>query len=439
MSRKRYCLVGTGDRGIHMFVLPLVKTYADVAELVGICDQNPGRLAYTQRLLGSDLPAYMDFNEMLAAVPCDTVIVTTKDSTHHEFIIKALQSGKDVITEKPMTIDEEKCRAILAAEKQTGRNVRVTFNYRYAPLKTRLKEVLLSGIVGHITLVEFRWFLDTVHGANYFRRWHAEKCNSGGLLVHKATHHFDLVNWWTGQEPMEVFATGSQRFYGPTRAERGERCLDCAYRQTCEFYLDLRDDARLRELYLENEHYDGYKRDLCVFAPRIDIEDTMSALVRYRNGMMLSYSLSSYAPFEGWSIAFNGPKGRLEVTDEETFIPVEQRPLADRAAKANRYPVDWYQAGHGSIAPKTSARIRFYPIYGGVQSIEVDEGEGGHGGGDPLLLDMLFREGVPDPLGHTAGSRAAAMSLLIGVAANKSMATGRKIGIDELLGTGNGD
>ena len=52
----------------------------------------------------------------------------------------------------------------------------------------------MDGLVGRPLLVDFSWVLDTSHGADYFRRWHREKQNSGGLLVHKSTHHFDLVN-----------------------------------------------------------------------------------------------------------------------------------------------------------------------------------------------------------------------------------------------------
>ncbi|NLG84922.1 MAG: Gfo/Idh/MocA family oxidoreductase [Firmicutes bacterium] len=434
MAKKKYCLVGTGVRGVKMFLLPLVKDYADVAELTGICDLNPGRLALAKRLLGRDVPAFTDFGEMLANVSCDTVIVTTKDATHHEYIIKALEAGKDVITEKPMTIDDEKCRAILAAEERAGRRVRGTFNYRYAPFKTKIKELLRQGIVGEIFSVEFRWFLDTVHGADYYRRWHAQKANSGGLLVHKATHHFDLVNWWTGQEPELVFALGARRFYGPTRDQRSERCLDCRFTSACQFHLDLRADEELRSFYLENEAHDGYHRDGCVFSPRIDIEDTMSVLVRYKNGMLLSYNLSSYAPFEGWSVAFNGPLGRLEATEEETFLPTTQPRFAARTAPENRYPADWYLAAFGEKERKTRFTIRFYPVYGGVETFTVPASEGGHGGGDRRLLEMLFREDVLDPLGHAATSRDGAMSILIGIAANKSIATGQPVRIAELLG-----
>src|SRR5690625_99249 len=178
MSKKRYVMVGMGGRGLGMFATPMENSYADVADLVAICDINGKRLEYAQEVLGRKIPAYTDFDQMLDEVECDTVIVTTKDSTHHEFIVKALKRGKDAITEKPMTVDDEKCREILAAEEESGRKVWVTFNYRYTPYATRIKEIIDSGVIGDVLSVDFQWFLDTMHGADYFRRWHREKANS---------------------------------------------------------------------------------------------------------------------------------------------------------------------------------------------------------------------------------------------------------------------
>ena len=119
----------------------------------------------------------------------DTVIVTTMDRYHHEYIIKALEYGCDAISEKPMTIDEEKCNAILAKEKETGKKVIITFNFRFMPNMIRVKELINEGAVGKILSVNFEYLLDTSHGADYFRRWHRRKENSGGLLIHKASHH----------------------------------------------------------------------------------------------------------------------------------------------------------------------------------------------------------------------------------------------------------
>ena len=150
----------------------------------------------------------------------DVVLVTSIDRTHHNYIIRAMELGCDVITEKPMTIDEEKCQAILDAVERTGRKLRVTFNYRYAPHNTKIKELIMNDAIGDVISVHFEWLLNTEHGADYFRRWHRDKRNSGGLLVHKSTHHFDLVNFWLGTTPETVFAMGDLSFYGRENAEK---------------------------------------------------------------------------------------------------------------------------------------------------------------------------------------------------------------------------
>lgn len=430
-----YCIVGVGGRGISMYGVDIIGQYADVARLTGLCDINYGRLQLAQSVLGGDIPIFTDFDEMLDAVDCDVVIVTTKDSTHDEFIVRAMRRGKDVISEKPMTTDAEKCRAILQAERETGRSLRVTFNYRYAPFKTEIKRLLKEGIVGDIHSVEFRWFLDTVHGADYFRRWHARKENSGGLLVHKATHHFDLINWWLDREPQEVMAMGSRQYYVPERQPgHGERCSACAVTASCPFYLDLSAHEDLKHLYQEQAGFDGYHRDGCVFSERIDIEDTMSALIRYPQQLQVTYALTAATPFEGWQVAFNGSLGRLEAFEPECFVMDDD--VVD-FARRSQYPVrqnrDWREASEGHCPPAKELEIRFYPLFGGLQTFHVPYVDADHGGGDRRLKDHLFRGAHEDPFGHVAGSRAGAMSILVGIAANQSMETKRTVGIADLL------
>src|SRR5690606_17599671 len=171
----------------------------------------------------------------------------------------------------------------------TGKSLRVTFNYRYAPAYTKVRELVMLGAVGRPLSVDFSWLLDTSHGADYFRRWHREKQNSGGLLVHKATHHFDLVNWWIDSYPDEVFAFGDLLFYGKQNADaRGEtysykRYTGIPAARQDPFALFLDQDASLRGLYLEAETDNGYIRDRNVFGEPITIEDTMAVTARYRN------------------------------------------------------------------------------------------------------------------------------------------------------------
>ena len=431
---KNYCIVGTGHRAMDMFAKDMMETYPHYVRITGLCDINVGRAEWMQKELGGDIPVFTDFDEMLKAVPCDVVIVTTRDSVHDVYMNKAMKAGKDVITEKPMTINDEKCRSILTTQQETGRDVKVTFNYRYAPYKTKIKELLSEGIIGEVHSVEFRWFLDTVHGADYFRRWHRKKENSGGLLVHKSTHHFDLINWWLDLDPQEVLAMGARKYYVSDRKPgHGERCLTCAIKNDCEFGLDIT-KGKHRDPYFENEQYDGYYRDQCVFSDEIDIEDTLSVLVRYPNDIQLTYGLTAATSFEGWQVAFNGSKGRLEAFEPEYFVTEEEMvQFGERDNPSVRRRVDWRNAKAGDKEEVKSYQIRFYPLFGGVETFDVQHVEGGHGGGDRRLKDHLFIPGSPDPLGHAAGSRAGAMSILVGVAANKSIEERRIVTIEELL------
>ena len=423
-ERTRYAIVGLGGRS-RMYVKAVTQTYADQTELVGLCDVNEGRLALCMeeaRAKGAEPRAYLaaDFDRMLAETRPDCVIVTTKDCHHDEYLCRAMEAGCDAITEKPMTTDEHKCQRILDTQRRTGRKLTVTFNYRYSPPRTQLKDLLMSGVIGDVLSVDFHWMLDVHHGADYFRRWHRNKANSGGLMVHKATHHFDLVNWWLSSVPESVFASGRRVFYTPEQADRygltarAERCLDCPEAGRCAFHIDLRANERLKRVYLDAERHDGYFRDRCVFSGQIDIEDSMQLVVRYASGAAMSYSLNAFMPWEGHTVTFNGSRGRIEHKCEETV----------------------YINGDGSIPGELVAEgttIKVFPHWQPAYSVDVWTAEGGHGGGDGLLLEDIFR---PDPAGdhykRAADQRAGAWSILTGIAANRSMEAGRPIRIGEL-------
>lgn len=403
---KTYALAGASKRALEMFAEPIGGRFAATARVVGVYDPNPARAAQVGGACSA--PAFHDFDALLRETRPECVIVVTMDRYHHEYIIRSLEAGCDVITEKPLTIDDEKCRAILAAERESGKHITVTFNYRFMPYITRAKELIREGAIGRPLNVDFEWYLDRKHGADYFRRWHRRKENSGGLLISKATHHFDMINWWLDDEPERVFALGRRGVYGPVRAERGERCSTCGFTRTCEFYVDLQADALLKSLYFDAERHDGYARDRCVYADEIDIEDTMNLVARYRGGAQLSYSLVAYSPYEGWRATITGSKGRLELRDDETGLPSKE----------------------------IASTIALFGLRGDRTLIQIPRPEGEHGGGDDLLLERLFSgHQFPDPLGHMAGAWAGAMSVLIGVAANRSIAGGDPVAIGDLLHT----
>ncbi|GLU48273.1 Gfo/Idh/MocA family oxidoreductase [Nocardiopsis ansamitocini] len=430
--RRRFAVVGTGSRA-RMYTTALVTTHADRGELVALCDSNATRMRVHNGIVAdaghAPVPTYSpdDFSRMLDAESVDEVIVCTVDRTHADYIVAALEAGRDVITEKPMTADLDGCRRINAAQERTGGRVTVGFNYRYNPVHHQLRELVRSGVIGEVGSVHFEWLLDLRHGADYFRRWHRDKANSGGLLVHKASHHFDLVNWWIGSHPEEVFAWGDLFFYGDANGRRHEVAADYerghgeAAAQDDPFALHLSDSADLSALYLDAEHEDGYRRDLNVFGPGITIEDDMSVLVRYASGAKLSYHLAAYSPWEGYRVSITGSKGRLEldVTEFDHTSP----------ARDEKTPV------RGMPAPKedTTAVLRLRRHWAPPEEIPVAVGEGTHGGGDVRMLDSLFGGGDdgirPD---HADGAHA----LLTGLAANASIASGTPVVVAELLKDG---
>ncbi|NDV00184.1 Gfo/Idh/MocA family protein [Pseudoroseicyclus tamaricis] len=417
-----YALVGTGARH-KMFTRAVTETFGTPSDLLGLCDSNTVRLTRSAASVpesGNGVATYAaeDFDRMLAEQKPSTVIVTVPDNHHHDYIVRALHAGCDVVTEKPMTMDLEKLKAILDAQEETGRKVTVTFNYRYTPARTQLKDILMKGTIGEITAVDFRWHLDRVHGADYFRRWHRNKENSGGLLVHKATHHFDLMNWWLGSEPVTVQANGQRGFYTPQMAaelglaDHGPRCQECDL--PCDYRLDIAADEALRELYLEAEGQDGYIRDKCVFDADITIEDLMQLSVAYRSGATMTYSLCAYSPWEGLEILFYGTKGTLSHRHVE---------------------VHGVFGGKRDVAVRDNMETTLHLAGQPPQKIDVWHGEGDHGGADPVMLGYLFDEGAgEDPYGRTSTHVDGAWSILTGIAGNRSIAEGgRTVEVDAML------
>ncbi|PYX82703.1 MAG: 4,5-dihydroxyphthalate dehydrogenase [Acidobacteria bacterium] len=404
--RLRMALVGTGNRGSLTWGQEVVKGYSDVVEIVGLCDINRKRAEAGKALIGINAPTFVDFDRMINETRPDTVMVTTVDGTHYRYIIRGLELGCNVMTEKPLCTDEQQCQAILDAQKKSSKKITVTFNARHAPEAKKVKQLLLEKAVGDVISVDFHEYLDTSHGADYFRRWHRLKQNSGTLLVHKASHHFDLANWWLDSMPMEVTAFGDLKFYGHNNSFRSTHCRVCPYKQQCKFYWDVTQNPQYVKLYTECESEDGYLRDGCVWRDDINIYDTMSVVVKYENGVHLTYTANTYLPYEGQSVSINGSRGRLDYTE----------------VKANGF---------------ANNEVRLTRSFGkseAVKDLETSRA-GSHGGADSSMQDQIFRGAQgSDPLNLRAGLHDGALSSLVGIAARHSIERGSQtVKINDLV------
>ena len=160
-------------------------------------------------------------------------------------------------------------------------------------------------------------------------------------------------------------------------------------------------------LYADNQQYDGYLRDGCVFKEDVNIFDKMAASIKYANGVQVSYSLTTYSPYEGYRIAFNGTEGRLEA-----WIQESNPPAAD--------------------VKKGYDELMLTKNFEKPELIKVFTPEGGHGGGDKLLKDKIFIPGTADTLRQSAGVRDGVLSCLVGIAARNSCDSGKPVKLANL-------
>lgn len=403
--KKRYVIVGASFRCYMLFVCTLTERYKDTVALTGVYDVNRTRCEFFKKKVGDEMTVYDDFDRMLDTEKPDGVIVTTSDKFHHEYIIRSLKKGYDVFCEKPVTNTYERCLAIRNAEKETGHKVTVTFNCRFMPYFAEVKRLIMEGKIGRPLHVTYDYFLNSNHGGDYFKRWHRKMENSEGMLLHKSTHHFDIVNWLLEDEPCKVTALGNRVYFGDESKSHAKRCKECTYTE-CECYSSQTGPCD-EEMYYKAEHEDGYIRDKCSFLPDTDIYDNMSVSVQYTKGAILAYSLHLFSTYEGYRMTITGEKGVLE-----TAIGYSKEEEVD---------------------PKFTVTITNRK--GEVEVIRLDKEGGGHGGGDNRLIDMFFGGETNDPLGQFADGYAGFTSAMIGIGANESIREGKTVTLTERLKT----
>lgn len=427
MEKKRYVVCGVSTRAIHTYIKNMVYNFKQTTELVGMLDIDPLRFSVCREInpeMPANIPCYKpeEFNKMIDETKPDAVIVTSMDCTHAQYIIGALERDLNVITEKPMCTNIEDCQKILEAEKRSKGKVICTFNYRYSPGHRLIKEMVMEGKVGRVTHVDLTWYIDIRHGSSYFNRWNRQRKNSGSLSIHKSTHHFDLVNWWLNDTPCDVHAYGALNYYGPNgplnpSKKEGRICSKCDERMDCRYYS--RWASRNSVVEIKDDHLGGfdckngslftnYNPDMCIFDSEIDIYDTYVVNVRYKSGALLNYSANFSTPYEGYRLAINGTLGRIETENWNLY----------------RQP---YSLEHERLHPF----IDYYPLFGSRMRISLPEAEGGHGGGDPKILEDIFLgEDKHDSYKILANSIDAQKSIAVGDAVWHSIKEDRNIKLD---------
>ena len=226
MDEIRYGVIGTGMMGIEH-----IENIAEVdgARVTAVSDPDAVSLANGANNVGPSVATFADHRDLLEADVCDAVVLVSPNYTHHAVLGDLLASDLHVLTEKPMCISTEECLDVVAAAQARTALTWVGLEYRYMPPVSRLIDEVKSGAVGNVHMVSIREhrfpFLHKVGEWNRFTR------NTGGTLVEKCCHYFDLMNLIIGQRPVSVMASGGQNVNHLDEYYDGERSdiLDNAY------------------------------------------------------------------------------------------------------------------------------------------------------------------------------------------------------------------
>jgi len=222
----RYGVIGTGMMGCeHLRYLKELPG----AEITAISDPHEQSRGFGKLTIGADVEVYEDHRELLARAPVDVVVIASPNHTHFDVLQDVFQTDKHVLVEKPLCTTVEDALAIVEGAQKHAGVFWVGMEYRYMRPVARLVEEVHGGAVGDLHMIAIREhrfpFLPKVCDWNRFNR------NTGGTLVEKCCHFFDLMNLVTGQRPVRVYASGAQSVNHKNERYDGEApdILDNAY------------------------------------------------------------------------------------------------------------------------------------------------------------------------------------------------------------------
>ncbi len=377
MKKYKVAIIGCGGRG-YAFASMLSKK-DDQFEIVALCDTNMGQMQKIHKLTKSDNA--IDFespDEFFKEKRADLLIIATPDRDHVPMGIKALELGYDLFMEKPITDSREELKQLLDAQKKCNKQIIICHELRYGGGYRKCYELLKSGIIGKLNMIDaserpYYW-----HWAQaYVRSYFADLKESHPAILAKCSHDLDLIQYYADSECETVSSLGDLRFFTPENAPEGaaDKCVNCKYIDTCPYsakriYIDMWHEQNEPEFEwpytkvsiesptTEENLYKGIAEGVygkCAFKCKVDQVDHQIVLMNFKNGVKASLKMV-YGTEGGRRIVFYGTLGEIimdERTDDITVMP-----------------------------------------FGGKKEVikigTLTEGGHGHGGGDQAIVNELY-------------------------------------------------
>ncbi|GAB3537582.1 Gfo/Idh/MocA family oxidoreductase [Arthrobacter tecti] len=337
------------------------------SRITHICDRSErGRADAAKNL--PDAVVTEDLNDLLSA-GLDAVLVLTPDNQHAAVAVQTLEAGIPTFCEKPLDVSIEAADAILTAAYESGTKLYVGHNMRHMPVVVQMRDLIRQGAIGNVKAIWCRHFVG--HGGDYyFKDWHADRRNTTGLLLQKGAHDLDVIHWLAGAYTQRVSAVGSLAVYGDIE-DRGDNT-----------------SKRMAD-WFSTQNWPPFSQTN--LNPVIDVEDISMMQMVLDNGVLASYQQCHFTPDYWRNYTVIGDAGRLEN-------------FGDGPGGTIRI---WNKRSNSGPAEPD-------------QVVDIESGEGGHGGADPRLMTEFLRFAAVG--GETATNPIAArQAVAAGVLATKSL------------------
>ena len=292
-------LCGLGNR--LSYLACLLHQYIPDFELVSYADPAPAGLIYLHEH-GINPAGYADLREMLTFEFIDLLMIGSPNYLHLEQIRTGLEYGIRIFTEKPVVTTEVETFELLELLTQYGsEQVIVGMILRYAPLFRDLQATAIAGDLGTITSIEASEHIVPGHGAFFMRDWRRKATYSGGFLLEKCIHDFDLYQALLGCRPERVVSFGGRKTFTPANG-----------------FLETMDVYHERKSYWQGSSY--------VFDDDTDLVDYQTALLEYENGANLCFHTNLNVPDEFRRFCIIGTMGMAEGDFVRGFYRVHDAP-----------------------------------------------------------------------------------------------------------------
>ena len=406
-------IIGVGARGALAYGNKIAKV-TDRFKIVALCDINPERLHRFGDQYGVPMEMRFDSDtEFFKEKRADMVLIATPDTEHYGHAIAAFKLGYDVMCEKPLSDNREKCLAMLKAQQDSGKKALVCHVLRYAPAFVKTAEMLHSGVIGRLVAINALERVAYWHQAHSYVRGNWRNTDvAAPMILAKCCHDLDLLQYYAQSSCVSISSVGDLVHFKAENAPEGatERCLTCPHKETCPYsayalYFEkwkqlgcpesiwpanvLVAPPLTEEKLLKQLAEGPYGR--CVYHCDNNVVDHQLTTMTFANGVKATLTMTAYTADGGRRYHFHGTMGELILEEVESRIILHQ-------------------------FGKPKEVIDFKTIM---------EGGYGHGGGDQGLIDKLYDILNGDNAAATS-FEASVESHLMGICAEESRLAGGK-------------